>query len=600
MTKKAAQPAVAISQQDKEHLKSLFAEFLSHKEYRELEHGWLYENAMMIGLCAAYGKFDFSVVLEHFSDLMSALKFHGTPKEFMSWDKFVIHYAAYCLLDCPLLDLTVGASNDFDFMEKQLKELLFVSYYYTHKNKTGVLKPVDLPDSLQSAFDKDDSSALLGKIGGEKQGEKLIADITYAALLNEKWNIFAALHTKYDLAKSVDMEKVFEFWCKDLLSNWIHHSLGSDTPFNFPGQWREPEKYPLHRMMIEYGQERCVPALWRQGFLTPEIIEYLWDRGISFDAPLTPFYGWEKVSVAAFAACFGDLADKIELIPVPKRPSRGDLIFRQNVKMAAFFNEFSAKHPRKAPEVKKAPAVKKSKGELTDEQKARLANDEAAEVVFSKNKKTLMQYATCLGEREEWIQSGYPVPDFVTAIGVEAFAKVEGIQVKKVILPEGLIKIGRSAFEYCEIEAVVFPSTLKTIEEEAFLSCALKELRLQEGTEHIGADAFCNCPELQSAYLPDSLTGMETRVFGNCDNLTEVRLPATLKTIPQFTFAGCKKLEKIFIPDSVEKIQDFAFQCCPELCIVEVPEGIEVCGNAFQNSPKVKIVYRPLQKKQVK
>ena len=122
---------------------------------------------MMIGLCAAYGKFDFSVVLEHFSDLMSALKFHGTPKEFMSWDKFVIHYAAYCLFDCPLLDLTVGASNDFDFMEKQLKELLFVSYYYTYKNKTGVLKPVDLPDSLQSAFDKDDSSALLEKSAGK-------------------------------------------------------------------------------------------------------------------------------------------------------------------------------------------------------------------------------------------------------------------------------------------------------------------------------------------------------------------------------------------------------------------------------------------------
>ena len=87
----------------------------------------------------------------------------------MSWDKFVIHYAAYCLLDCPLLDLTVGASNDFDFMEKQLKELLFVSYYYTYKNKTGVLKPVDLPDSLQSAFDKEDSSALLEKSAGKNR-----------------------------------------------------------------------------------------------------------------------------------------------------------------------------------------------------------------------------------------------------------------------------------------------------------------------------------------------------------------------------------------------------------------------------------------------
>lgn len=531
---------------------------------------------------------------------MSALKFHGTPKEFMTWDEFVIHYAAYYLLDCPLLDRMVGASNDFRFMEDELKNLLFLSPYYGKETREAVLKPVKLPDALQAAVDQDDPSVLLRTLGEGTQAEKQIADVAYTALLKEKWNIFAALHAKYDLAKTANMEKVFELWSKGILSNAMHHTLGSNETFDFPGQWQEPGKYPLHRMMIEYARERSVPALWRQGFLTPEIIEYLWNRGISFDAPLTPFYGWEKVSAAAFAACFGDLADKIELIPLPKHPSRGDLIFRQNVKSAAFFNEFTAKHPRRAPEVQKAPAVKKSKGELTDEQKARLANDEAAEVVFSKNKKTLVQYATCLGEREEWIQSGYPVPDFVTAIGVEAFAKVEGIQVKKVILPEGLVKIGRRAFEYCEIETVVFPSTLKTIEDEAFQFCSLKELRLLEGTEQIGTDAFCNCRDLQSAYLPDSLTGMGTRIFGNCDNLTEIHLPATLKTIPQFIFAGCKKLEKIFIPDSVEKIEDFAFQCCPELWTVEVPAGIEVCGNAFQESPKVKIVYRPLQKKQVK
>lgn len=596
MAKKVAPPAAAISQQDKEHLKSLFAEFLSHKEYRELKHGWMMKGEMMITLCAAYGKFDFSVVLEHFSDLMSALKFHGTPKEFMTWDEFVIHYAAYYLLDCPLLDKMVGASNNFRFMEDELKNLLFVSDYYGKENTEAILKPVKLPDALQSAIDQDDPSALFKKIGEGSQAEKRIADVTYAALLNEKWNIFATLHAKYDLAKSVDMEKIFEFWSKGILSNAMHNTLGSNETFDFLGQWQDPEKYPLHRMMIEYGQERSVPALWRQGFLTPEIIEYLWNRGISFDAPLTPFYGWEKVSVAAFAACFGDLADKIELIPLPKYPPRGDLIFRQNVKMAAFFNEFSAKHPRKAPEVQKAPAVKKSKGELTDEQKARLANDEAAKVVFSKNKKTLVQYATCLGEREEWIQSGYPVPDFVTAIGVEAFAKVEGIQVKKVTLPEGLVKIGRRAFEYCDIETVVFPSTLKTIEDEAFQFCSLKKLHLLEGTEHIGTHAFCSCRKLQSAYLPDSLTEMGTCIFRNCANLTEIRLPATLKIIPRFIFDGCKKLEKIFIPDSVEKIEDFAFQRCPELCMVEVPEGIEICGHAFRDSPKVKIVNRPLQR----
>ena len=39
-----------IPQQDKEHLKTLFAEFLSHKEYRDLESGVVRTSDMMITL----------------------------------------------------------------------------------------------------------------------------------------------------------------------------------------------------------------------------------------------------------------------------------------------------------------------------------------------------------------------------------------------------------------------------------------------------------------------------------------------------------------------------------------------------------------------
>ena len=348
-----------IPQKDKEHIKHLFAEFLSHKEYRELKHGWLNTSDMMITLCAVHGKFDFSVVLEHFSDLMSAMEFMGRPKEFMTWDKFMIHYAAYCLLDCPLLQLTVCNSNDFEFIEKQLHRLLFVSYSYLCEKEDGILKGAKLPESFQKAFDKEDLPLLFDIIDFEKQTKKLIADVTYTALQKEKWKIFAELCKRYDLPQYVDMEKVFEFWCQKLLPNGLHYYLGNQETFDFSGQWQEQEKYPLHRMMMEYGRERCVPALYFQGFLLPEVIEYLWDKGISFDSPFNKLYGWENVNFSAFAECFGDLADKIELIPVPKYPQRGELIFRQNVKSAAYFKEYSAAHPRKTIVSQAAPVKTK-------------------------------------------------------------------------------------------------------------------------------------------------------------------------------------------------------------------------------------------------
>lgn len=580
-----------ITQQDKEHIKHLFAEFLSHKEYLNLKSGWLNTSDMMITLCAACGKFDFSVVLEHFSDLMSALKFIGRPKEFMTWDKFVIHYAAYCLLDCPLLQLTVCSSNDFKFMKKQLNCLLFVSYSYLCEKECGILKGAKLPEALQTAFDKEDLPRLFEIIDADPQ-KKLIANVVYTALQKEKWNIFAELCIRYDLPQYVDMEKIFGFWCRELLPNKFHYYLGSKETFDFPVQWQEPEKYPLHRMMIEYGRERCVPALYCQGFLLPEVIEYLWERGIAFDFPFNELYGWEKVNFSTFAAAFGDLADKIELIPVPKYPQRGELIFLQNVKSAAYFNEYSAAHPRNTVISKPLPR-KLKKGELTPEQKIRLANDEAAGIEFSTNKKTLKRYVSCIEELDEWRRDGYIVPDFVTAIGAEAFSYMHGIKVSSIILPEGLTKIGPRAFQFVHIDNVVFPSTLKTIGESAFGFTELKELHLQEGISKIEDRAFAACSGLKSVFLPDSLTALGCGVFEYCSNLTEIHLSANLEIIKANTFLNCAALEEIIIPDGVKEIAAHAFAECSKLRSVEVPEGIKISDSAFNgHSPELKITYR--------
>lgn len=592
MSAKATHNNPLIDLQSKEHLKALFADFLSNKEYRELKSGWLREDEMMISLCAAYGKFDFSVVLEHFADLMSALKFIGRPNEFMNWEGFIVRYAAYWLLDCPLLCETVGSNNNFGIMKKQLEQLLLnPSYWYHHKAGRSVLNDIELPKPIPKALDKNDLSAFRKILDDESLTQKIIANIAYAALCKEKWDFFSTLHARYDVTQYADMEKIFEFWSNELLYHWWHdeEQKGNGT---FAAQWQEPEKYPLHRMMIEYGRERSIPVLYAYGYLLPEVIEYLWYSGISFDVPLMIISGWENVTFPAFASCFGDLDDKIQLIPVPKYTSAGDMIFRQNVKSAAFFNAYSASHPRQMPAQKSIPVAKTKKGELTPEQKVRLATDEAYGVVFSSNKKILKSYTTCTHEPEEWVE--YSVPDFVTAIAAEAFYGIEGLRVESVILPEGLVKIGPRAFSGTDIKKVAFPSSLKTICKEAFYFSLLKELRLPEGISKIEEGAFACCSELQSVFLPDSLEELGRSVFINCSKLTSVRLPLNLNLIPDYTFQGCKKLEKIIISDGVQEIQHFPHFGEQKSYSVEVPYGIKIHKDALKNhNQELKIIYRP-------
>ena len=77
----------------------------------------------------------------------------------------------------------------------------------------------------------------------------------------------------------------------------------------------------------------------------------------------------------------------------------------------------------------------------------------------------------------------------VTKIGEEVFFD---LGISDAYLPEGIVGIGKSAFEGCNITSVDIPSTVNTIEERAFTNCA--ELitvfaRIDENTV-IGEDAF--------------------------------------------------------------------------------------------------------------
>ncbi len=79
----------------------------------------------------------------------------------------------------------------------------------------------------------------------------------------------------------------------------------------------------------------------------------------------------------------------------------------------------------------------------------------------------------------------------------------EDLDIRKLVVGEGIKSIGCSAFENEEIEKVILPESL----------------------EIIGDRAFLNCKNIKEVKLPESLVGVGKRAFEGCESLVEVNLP---------------------------------------------------------------------------
>lgn len=192
--------------------------------------------------------------------------------------------------------------------------------------------------------------------------------------------------------------------------------------------------------------------------------------------------------------------------------------------------------------------------------------------------------------------------------------------IEKVIIPEGVGSIGKSAFEECtKLKEVVLPShvtagqtqALTTIEANAFRGCALLskinigagEGRAPVSTIYDGAFSGCKaltgidfstvgwmgnsvfegCTSIKTVNIP-YLVNVGTNVFSGCSALTSVEMSAntaigegmfrgtslTRVTIPQsrvasMAFYGCTRLSEVNFTGAISEIGDSAFNGCTNL-----------------------------------
>ncbi len=140
--------------------------------------------------------------------------------------------------------------------------------------------------------------------------------------------------------------------------------------------------------------------------------------------------------------------------------------------------------------------------------------------------------------------------------------------ITKVVLPEGVEKIGAYAFaNLTALEEIVLPSTLTAIEYGAFYGCTSLQKISFSGENNlmiINQHAFEHCDLQGTIQFPAACVISDYAFAGNQD-LKKVVTSEKLLSIGQYAFAGCKKLSEVEIKAAKVKYGAYAFTDCEKL-----------------------------------
>lgn len=196
------------------------------------------------------------------------------------------------------------------------------------------------------------------------------------------------------------------------------------------------------------------------------------------------------------------------------------------------------------------------------------------------------------------------IPDSVTNIEYSAFANCSSLT--DIIIPDSIASMASDIFDGCSKLANIYvddnnknysddDGILLDKEEKELLKCPQGKNKtnyiVPEGVVKIGGSAFYGCNSLDSIEIPDSVTEIGGSAFYGCSNLSSIGIPKDLKSIDDYIFNGCTSLRDIDIPDSVSSIGKCAFNGCYSLNHITIPDSVSNIGEqAFANSSLNSIV----------
>ena len=153
----------------------------------------------------------------------------------------------------------------------------------------------------------------------------------------------------------------------------------------------------------------------------------------------------------------------------------------------------------------------------------------------------------------------YTIPSNVKAFGASSF---EGSNIQKIVFPDGLKYIGKSAFASSKLTSAKIPSSVETISNYAFSNCPLTEVTLPEGLTVIASGAFSDT-SLASVVIPNSVQKISDYAF-LYSLLSKVDLCESVTEVSQSAFFS-SRIETVVLPNSLTNIGKSAFSYCTGL-----------------------------------
>lgn len=142
--------------------------------------------------------------------------------------------------------------------------------------------------------------------------------------------------------------------------------------------------------------------------------------------------------------------------------------------------------------------------------------------------------------------------------------------------------------DYKTIDGIVYTKNGKMV---VAGSLGLEHVVIPEGVEKLGHSAFRNC-KMKSVVLPDSIDRIRAKAFYQCENLKFVKLGNNVDTIEGGAFAECCSLKHIDIPAGIKTINDYAF-LNSGLESIELHEGLLCLGCKALFGTNIESVHLP-------
>ena len=192
------------------------------------------------------------------------------------------------------------------------------------------------------------------------------------------------------------------------------------------------------------------------------------------------------------------------------------------------------------------------------------------------------------------------LPDSIETIGGSSFSNMSNL--KEVVLPKTLKKIGFEAFAFSGITSITIPESVTEIEYGAFNGSQLKSLHIPKNARLYGS-IIAYCKEIKKItvdsanqyyaadgkFLYSKNNGTAVDYAGGITD-KRVTIPSYIKNIMHYCFINNQHIETVITHKTLEKIYYWTFNGCPNLKEVYVTGKNTLVSNYITDNPNL-IVY---------